>query len=58
MKTYQILVSQNFAEYVEVQAESAEQAYDLIMEQIESGAIDPVRWYGDIYLNDAEEITE
>lgn len=57
MKTYQVLVSQNFAEYVEVEAESTEQARELIIQQLDSGWIAPTQWYGDIEISEPEEIT-
>lgn len=58
MKNYQVLVSQNFAEYVDIEAESPEQARELIQQQLASGWIVPTQWYGDIEINQPEEIEE
>jgi hypothetical protein len=57
MKKYSVYVSQSFSNYVEIEAESEEQAKDLVFEQIESGEIDPMHWDGDIFTDTAEEIT-
>ena len=58
MKNYQVLVSQNFAEYVDIEAESPEQARELIMQQLASGWIVPTQWDGDVFIDTPEEITE
>jgi len=57
MKKYSIYVSQSFSNYVEVEADTVEQAEILVSEMLESGEIDPLNWDGDVYIDIPEEIT-
>jgi hypothetical protein len=57
MKTYSVFISQSFSNYVEVKADTVEQAEILASEMLESGEIDPLNWDGDVFMDIPEEIT-
>ena len=56
MKTYSVYISQSFSNYVEIEAESSDQAEIFASAMLESGEIDPLNWDGDIFMDVPEEI--
>jgi hypothetical protein len=59
MKNYRVCVEEVYRGWVWVEAESAEQAHDIIVEQTRTGEVNPMEQFdGDTYIDVVEEENE